>query len=120
MRRDRNPSPQNDKRACLCKDGRYSRKCCDGSFQAQGIGNITGETLTGVWNGYLITACSDQHTHHAHIHDATLTVGKTYYLTLENNHNECYTITSEHHSEGIHINSASVEYVDCTECEAAN
>ena len=41
MRRDRNPSPQNDKRACLCKDGRYSRKCCDGSFQAQGIGNIT-------------------------------------------------------------------------------
>jgi hypothetical protein len=36
------PSPQNDKRGCLCKDGRtYSRKCCDGSFQAQGIGNIT-------------------------------------------------------------------------------
>ena len=36
------PSPQNDKRACLCKDGKtYSRKCCDGSFQAQGIGNIT-------------------------------------------------------------------------------
>ena len=35
------PSPQNDKRACLCKDGKYSRKCCDGSLQAQGIGNIT-------------------------------------------------------------------------------
>lgn len=34
-------SPKNDKRACLCKDGTYSRKCCDGSFQAQGIGNIT-------------------------------------------------------------------------------
>jgi len=40
--KDRNPSPQNDKRGCLCKDGKtYSRKCCDGSFQAQGIGNIT-------------------------------------------------------------------------------
>lgn len=37
----RNPSPQNQKRGCLCKDGTYSRKCCDGSFQAQGIGNIT-------------------------------------------------------------------------------
>ena len=35
------PSPQNDKRACLCKDGKYSRKCCDGTLQAQGIGNVT-------------------------------------------------------------------------------
>ena len=34
------PSPKNDKRGCLCDDGTYSRKCCDGSFQAQGIGNI--------------------------------------------------------------------------------
>ena len=39
--KERNPSPQNDRRGCLCKDGTYSRKCCDGSFQAQGIGNIT-------------------------------------------------------------------------------
>jgi hypothetical protein len=39
----KNPSPKNSRRGCLCKDGRtYSRKCCDGSFQAQGIGNITG------------------------------------------------------------------------------
>tara|TARA_B110000285_G_scaffold203670_1_gene239954 strand:+ start:661 stop:804 length:144 start_codon:yes stop_codon:yes gene_type:complete len=38
------PSPQNNKRACLCKDGEtYSRECCDGSLQAQGIGNITGD-----------------------------------------------------------------------------
>jgi hypothetical protein len=35
------PSPKDDRRGCLCKDGTYSRKCCDGSFQAQGIGNIT-------------------------------------------------------------------------------
>lgn len=34
-------SPKNDKRGCLCKDGKtYSRKCCDGSYQAQGIGKI--------------------------------------------------------------------------------
>tara|TARA_R100000278_G_scaffold40193_2_gene35397 strand:+ start:7985 stop:8188 length:204 start_codon:yes stop_codon:yes gene_type:complete len=35
------PSPKNDDRGCLCEDGTYSRRCCDGSFQAQGIGNIT-------------------------------------------------------------------------------
>ncbi len=28
------------KRACLCPNGTYSRKCCDGSLQAQGIGKI--------------------------------------------------------------------------------
>lgn len=36
-------SPKSSKRGCLCKDGTYSRKCCDGSLQAQGIGNIYGE-----------------------------------------------------------------------------
>jgi len=35
------PSPKSGKRGCLCADGTYSSKCCDGSFQAQGIGNIT-------------------------------------------------------------------------------
>lgn len=35
------PSPKNSRRGCLCADGTYSTKCCDGSFQAQGIGNIT-------------------------------------------------------------------------------
>ena len=40
------PSPKNDKRGCLCKDGKYSRKCCNGSFEAQGIGNITKTTYS--------------------------------------------------------------------------
>lgn len=35
------PSPKSDNRACLCPDGTYSRECCDGSFEAQGIGSIT-------------------------------------------------------------------------------
>ena len=35
------PSPKGGKRGCLCPDGTYSIKCCDGSFPAQGIGNIT-------------------------------------------------------------------------------
>ncbi len=32
-------SPKGGKRGCLCKDDKtYSRKCCDGSMHAQGIG----------------------------------------------------------------------------------
>jgi hypothetical protein len=38
-------SPKNGGiRACLCPNGTYSRKCCDGSLQAQGIGSITRNT----------------------------------------------------------------------------
>tara|TARA_R110001592_G_scaffold14653_2_gene65351 strand:- start:5981 stop:6199 length:219 start_codon:yes stop_codon:yes gene_type:complete len=33
-------SPKNSRRACLCADNTYSKECCDGSLQAQGIGNI--------------------------------------------------------------------------------
>lgn len=33
-------SPKGGTRGCLCKDNTYSRKCCDGSLQAQGIGSI--------------------------------------------------------------------------------
>ena len=33
-------SPKNSRRACLCDDGTYNTKCCDGSLQAQGIGRI--------------------------------------------------------------------------------
>jgi hypothetical protein len=36
-------SPQGGKRGCLCKDGKYSVKCCDGTLPAQGIGNIGGK-----------------------------------------------------------------------------
>jgi len=35
-------SPTGGRRGCLCDDGTYSVKCCDGSHQAQGIGVITG------------------------------------------------------------------------------
>jgi len=35
-------SPKGGRRGCLCPDGKtYSIDCCDGSLQAQGIGNIT-------------------------------------------------------------------------------
>ena len=31
-------SPRGGKRGCLCKNGKYNSRCCDGSLQAQGIG----------------------------------------------------------------------------------
>tara|TARA_R110002012_G_scaffold321773_1_gene551290 strand:+ start:12572 stop:12784 length:213 start_codon:yes stop_codon:yes gene_type:complete len=34
-------SPKGKRRGCLCDDGTYSKECCDGTLQAQGIGNIT-------------------------------------------------------------------------------
>lgn len=108
-------SPTNGKRACLCEDNTYSRKCCDGSLQAQGIGNITGTIPVTIYK-YVATRCSDSHVSHVHIHGTELLVGKTYYLTLENGQNNCYTITQTHHSEGIHINSISVPYNNCSSC----
>lgn len=35
-------SPKGGSRGCLCEDNRYSVECCDGTLQAQGIGNIYG------------------------------------------------------------------------------
>jgi len=31
------------KRACLCKNGKYSRKCCKGKTINQGIGTLEGQ-----------------------------------------------------------------------------
>ena len=40
---NRVPSPRDRRRACLCDDGRtYSTKCCEGGFQNQGIGSLSG------------------------------------------------------------------------------
>tara|TARA_R110000803_G_scaffold69326_1_gene131636 strand:+ start:8599 stop:8802 length:204 start_codon:yes stop_codon:yes gene_type:complete len=35
---------EGSKRGCLCKNGKYSSKCCDGSLQAQGIGQTASAT----------------------------------------------------------------------------
>jgi len=39
---------QGSRRGCLCSNGTYSTKCCDGSLEAQGIGKTegTGDTVT--------------------------------------------------------------------------
>lgn len=36
-------SPTSGKRACLCKNGNYSRKCCKGETINQGIGTLEGQ-----------------------------------------------------------------------------
>jgi hypothetical protein len=33
-------SPKGGKRGCLCDDGKYDSKCCDGTLQAQGVGSL--------------------------------------------------------------------------------
>jgi len=35
-------SPRGGKRACLCKEGNYSLKCCQGELINQGIGALQG------------------------------------------------------------------------------
>jgi hypothetical protein len=45
-------SPKGGRRGCICEDGTYSSKCCDGSLQAQGIGMTTGiESVSTTTNG---------------------------------------------------------------------
>ena len=56
-------SPRGGRRGCLCKDGKtYSRKCCDGSLQAQGIGSTE---RSGDWleqeNGYYLMTEDNNH-----------------------------------------------------------
>jgi hypothetical protein len=36
------------KKGCLCDDGTYNSKCCDGDFKHQGIGEIQGGVITNV------------------------------------------------------------------------
>ena len=35
-------SPKGGKRGCLCDDNTYSKECCNGDLQNQGIGTTTG------------------------------------------------------------------------------
>lgn len=48
MKTESKVSPRGGKRGCLCKDGKYSSKCCDGSLQAQGIGQTASVTPQNV------------------------------------------------------------------------
>lgn len=41
-------SPKGGKRGCACPDGTYSKKCCDGSLQAQGIGSLESQSTSTI------------------------------------------------------------------------
>lgn len=43
-------SPKGGKRGCICKDGTYNSKCCDGSLEAQGIGSTVNQVTSSVTN----------------------------------------------------------------------
>ena len=43
-----NASPKGGKRGCLCKDGKYSSECCDGTLPAQGIGSDVQQSISNV------------------------------------------------------------------------
>jgi len=38
-------SPKGGKRGCVCKDGTYSSKCCNGELSEQGIGSLTNQQV---------------------------------------------------------------------------
>lgn len=111
-------SPKSSKRGCLCKDGTYSRKCCDGSLQAQGIGRI--HALPAKDNMYRVQFCSDGHQHNVWSDTISLVVGNVYYLEIKNYHHDgCYTVLRETTEVGLEIESATL-YDDCDTCIAAN
>jgi hypothetical protein len=43
-------SPKDSSRACLCKDGTYSKECCEGELINQGIGALVGQVGSTVVN----------------------------------------------------------------------
>jgi hypothetical protein len=43
-------SPKGGKRGCVCKDGTYSSKCCNGELSEQGIGSTTNQQVVVTTN----------------------------------------------------------------------
>jgi hypothetical protein len=43
-------SPKDSYRACLCKDGSYSKECCEGELINQGIGALVSQETSTVVN----------------------------------------------------------------------
>jgi hypothetical protein len=48
--KEKSTSPKGGKRGCLCKDGTYSKECCTGELQAQGIGSLVQQGVSNVVN----------------------------------------------------------------------
>jgi hypothetical protein len=50
MSRDKTSSPLGGNRGCLCANGTYSKDCCDGELQSQGVGSLVQSVATSVVN----------------------------------------------------------------------
>jgi hypothetical protein len=112
----RSASPRDSKRGCLCRDGSYSRDCCDGSYYAQGVGSVT-KTDTTYY--YTATSCSGG-TKHIHTHGIELNVNSVYYLFFKhNNHSGCYTISATRNNGHFEVYKVT-NYNDCNACISAN
>ena len=49
--KEKSTSPKGGKRGCLCKDGKtYSKECCTGELQAQGVGSLVQQGISNVQN----------------------------------------------------------------------
>jgi hypothetical protein len=47
---NKNNSPQDSSRACLCEDGTYLKECCKGELINQGIGALVSQVTSTVVN----------------------------------------------------------------------
>jgi hypothetical protein len=47
---NKNNSPQDSSRGCLCKNGTYSKDCCNGELLNQGIGALVSQVTSTVVN----------------------------------------------------------------------
>jgi hypothetical protein len=47
---NKNNSPQDSSRACLCEDGTYSKDCCKGELINQGVGALVSQSSSTIVN----------------------------------------------------------------------
>ena len=50
MAKRKTTSPVGGNRGCLCKDGTYSKECCEGELSQQGVGATEGQGVSNVTN----------------------------------------------------------------------
>ena len=133
---NRVPSPRDRRRACLCDDGRtYSTKCCEGGFQNQGIGSLSGGESSIIippeveaiipppppviadYNKYSVSKCTGGGFYNVFT-SLTLTPLSVYEMTLSNGASGCFTVLTEESSADILITSIdNIPFDGCSDCE---
>lgn len=132
---NRIPSPRDRRRACLCDDGRtYSTECCEGGFQNQGIGSLSGGESSIIippevesvipppppaiseYNKYRISACTGGGSYNIFT-SQTLIVSGIYDLTLSNGVSGCFRVGSKTTTADVLVTAInSVAFDGCSDC----